>query len=77
MILVHLMAQMAQKVHLMAQMAQKVHWVLGHFMVQGHLYFGPDHPTLSHSVWGLKNYFRPKSGQTLAAVRYISTNVLF
>ena len=64
-------------VHLMAQMTQMVHWALGHCMVQGHLYFDPGHPTLSHSVWGLKDYFRPKSSQTLPAVRYISTNVLF
>ena len=64
-------------VHMMAQMAQMVHWALGHCMVQGHLYFGPDHLTLSHSVWGLKNYFRPKSSQKLAAVSYINTNVLF
>ena len=39
--------------------------------------FVPDHPTLSHSVWGLENYSRPKNCQKLAAVSYISTNVLF
>ena len=32
-------------------------------MVQGHLYFGPDHPTLSHSVWGLKTILGPKAAK--------------
>ena len=50
-------------VHMMAQMAQMVHWALGHCMVQGHLYFGPDHPTLSHSVWGLKTILGPKAAK--------------